>query len=130
MDALDPRHGTPAGYSAHRKNNETPCDACKDADRERRRAKALRNSKPCPLCGQLCRKESNRCRTCNTKDATRRAAIARNALREQRENDRVSERARRIREGDWPEEELEYLGGWVRRGLIQVPAIARPEEAA
>ena len=31
MNPDDPRHGTPAGYQAHRKAGETPCRTCKDA---------------------------------------------------------------------------------------------------
>ena len=30
MDALDPRHGTSAGYYAHKRAGQTPCEPCKD----------------------------------------------------------------------------------------------------
>lgn len=52
-DPEDPRHGTAAGYRAHRRADHTACDACREADSEYRRQSRLgiRSPRPPILCG-------------------------------------------------------------------------------
>lgn len=49
MDALDGRHGTPAGYNQHRRDNEPACQPCRDAATAR--AKRQREYEPVALTG-------------------------------------------------------------------------------
>lgn len=65
MDRDDPRHGTPAGYAAHRRTyKEQACEDCRDAERGRQSKKLI----PCPGgCGRQCHAGSVRCRSCAQK---------------------------------------------------------------
>jgi hypothetical protein len=115
-----PQCGTHTGYNKHRRHDEAPCDDCRTAERERAQAVRLRNRKPCLLCRKPCGAKSTVCRDCNY------AALGRQATASKSD----TPRAQRLREQSWPDDELRYSGGWIRRGLILVPTTRDEEDAA
>lgn len=80
MDENDPRHGTAAGYSVHRRHGERPCVACREGNREykeqwreaRRQAGVTSQYRPvrtCEICGLRHKGKYDWCARCRTSGA-------------------------------------------------------------
>lgn len=71
MTEDDPRHGTPAGYPAHRRAGTTACGPCREVYNERtRQAKRQRakRSDPCVSCTLPTVSKDRVCRACRHRE--------------------------------------------------------------
>ncbi len=95
----DPRHGTVAGYTAHKRSKVPPCDDCRAANRRavwnQRKGLARGDYNPCVDCGKPCTSIRRICRMCSAL----RIALDRD-LKQPRREDALTD------------------GRWVRDGLI------------